>query len=211
MIDKNISNMIKLVKGEPALIYNDWLVVSDLHLGIEEEYAVKGYSIPSELNFLLEKLLKFKQKKLIILGDIKHNISFCSEKDNTRLDYFFDKLKAKFKEIILIKGNHDATLDKKYNMKKEFWINDVVFIHGHTVSEKALNARKIIAGHMHPVYEFKNHLGLTQKYKCFIISKKIIILPAFTNLSPGASELVKPLNKYIEDHEVLLLDHTKVV
>jgi len=205
---KNI--MIRLIKNKPALMYKDWLVITDLHIGLEDEYRKKGYEMPSQVDSFLERLSKFKAKKLIILGDIKHKIPEFSKKEEEKIDFFLSKLKTRFKKIILIKGNHDGNIERKYDAVKEFWIDDIVFLHGHTISEKVLKARRIIAGHMHPVYEFKNHLGLVQKYKCFIVSKKVIILPAFTELSPGSNELVRPLKKYIKEKEILLLDHTLV-
>jgi len=205
--------VIKLLKNAPALEYNGHLVIADLHLGIEKEYWHKGYEMPSQNNELLKRIKKIKGKneKLIILGDLKHNIPNITYRERHELPEFINELKKEFKEVIIIKGNHDGNLERLVDgVVKEYFVGDVAFIHGHSVSKKALKADKIIAGHMHPVYAYKNHIGHRQTKKCFIITPKIIILPSFTKLSPGSNELAKPLRKHIEDEERLLLDHTKV-
>lgn len=205
--------MIKLIKNHPAIQYKDYLVIADLHLGIEREYWEKGYEMPSQKEELLKRIKKIKGKteKLIILGDIKHNIPLITYREEKEIPEFINELKKIFNEVIIIKGNHDGNLERLTPCMKEYIIDDVAFIHGHTVSKQALQAKKIIAGHMHPVFTYKNHLGINQSMKCFIITPKIIIImPAFTELSAGYNELAKPLKKYIQNEEVLLLNHTKI-
>jgi len=63
---------------------------------------------------------------------------------------------------------------------------------------------------MHPVFTYENHLKIPQSKKCWIITPKVIIIPAFTELSSGSNELAKPLKKHIRNEEVILLDYTKI-
>ncbi len=205
--------MIKLVKNEPALKYKDYLVIADPHLGIEREYWEKGYEVPSQKEELLKRILKLKGKstKLIILGDLKHNIPLITFREEREVPDFVAALRKAFKEVIIVKGNHDGLLERMVSgVVNEHFIDGIAFIHGHSVSDKALKADKIIAGHMHPVHTYKNHLGYRQSNKCFIITDKIIVMPAFTDMSAGSNELARPLRKYIKNEEILLLDHTKV-
>ncbi len=204
--------MIKFIKNEAALRLNEFLIISDTHIGIENDYKKSGYEIPSQTQLMLKRIRKIKKqsKSLIILGDIKHSIPFTPEKEEEEVKLFINELRRMFKEVILIKGNHDAGIESIIDdVKKEYITNNIALIHGHTVSDKALE-HKIIAGHMHPVYSYKNHLGIVQRRKCFIISDKIIVMPAFTDLSAGSDELAKPLRKHIINEEVILLDQTKV-
>jgi hypothetical protein len=205
--------MIKLVKNHPAIRYKEWLVIADLHIGIEREYWKKGYEMPSKNEDLLKRIKKIKKKskKLIILGDLKHNIPQITYREREEVPEFINELRKEFKEVVIIKGNHDGNLERLVKgVVKEHFIDDLAFIHGHTVSKKALNAKRIIAGHSHPVYSYKNHLGLKQNEKCFVITDKVVILPAFTELSSGSNELAKPLRKHITDEERILLYHTKI-
>lgn len=204
--------MIKLVKNEPALKYKEYLVITDLHLGIEREYWEKGYEMPSQQEDTLNRIKKIKGKstKIIILGDLKHNIPRTTYREERDVPAFIQELKKIFKEVIIIKGNHDPQLEQITPCVKEYYVDYIAFIHGHTVSKKALESKKIIAGHTHPVHTYKNHLGINQSNKCWVITDKIIIMPAFTKLSAGSDELARPLRKYIENEERLLLDHTKV-
>ncbi|MBD3311974.1 hypothetical protein GF352_00760 [archaeon] len=202
-----------LLKNEAGLRYKEYLVIADPHLGIEREYWAKGYEMPSQNKSILKRIKRIKKdsEKLIILGDLKHNIPNITIRERKEVPGFIEKLNKLFKEVIIIKGNHDGNLERLVNgVKKEHYVDDTAFIHGHTVSKKALKSKKIIAGHTHPVYAYKNHLGLKQSKKCFIITDKIIILPAFTELSAGSHELAKPLRKHITNEERILLDHTKV-
>lgn len=202
-----------LLKNEAGLRYKDYLVIADPHLGIEREYWAKGYEMPSQNNSILNRVKKIKKdsEKLIILGDLKHNIPNITFRERKEVPGFVEELKKIFKEVIIIKGNHDGNLERLVNdVRKEYYVDDTAFIHGHTVSKKALKSKRIIAGHTHPVYTYKNHLGIKQLKKCYVITKKIIILPAFTNLSPGSNELAKPLRKHVDKEERILLYHTKV-
>ncbi|MEM0138075.1 MAG: hypothetical protein QW608_06705, partial [Thermoplasmata archaeon] len=73
--------MIDFIFNKPAAFIEsiDSLVISDLHLGIENEIERKGVVISSqdqqmlkELNELIDEI---GAKNLIILGDIKHSIN----------------------------------------------------------------------------------------------------------------------------------------
>jgi hypothetical protein len=205
--------MIQLIKNQPAIKYKDYLIISDLHLGIERDYWKTGYEIPSQKQEMLARIknLKKRANNLIILGDLKHNIQNITYKERNEVPAFIKELRNYFEKVIIIKGNHDGNLEKiTSGVVKEYFIDDLAFIHGHSISKKALKAKRIIAGHTHPVYTYKNHLGIPQTRKCFIITDKILIIPAFTQLSLGSNELARPLRKYVSDEERILLDHTKV-
>jgi len=53
-------------------------VAADLHLGLEHELWLGGVSIPSQTERILARMLAFlaeiKPDRLLLLGDIKHNV-----------------------------------------------------------------------------------------------------------------------------------------
>lgn len=174
------------------------LVVGDLHLGFEYQIQQSGFLVPEtqvkeieeELRKIFEEIKKrkFKTKKIIFLGDIKHSFSY-KWKEKNYFDEIISFLKNYIneKDIILIKGNHD-TIDYSFGDKlKDYFIsNDLAFCHGDKffpeVFAKKINT--IVIGHLHPSIILSDEQGIKrEKYKCFLVgkfkNKKIIILPSF--------------------------------
>lgn len=213
---------IRFIKNKRALIVGDFIVISDLHFGYEKE--IKGYVIPNQRKRFIRKIKeigkKFKKKKLVILGDVKHKIPFISINEKFEISKFFDELSKEFKEIIIIKGNHDGKIENLINQKnvrvlKEFIVNSIAFIHGHRrLSKDAVNCKIIVMGHVHPTFKVKDKTGTVYRYPCWIIGKlnnaKVIVVPSFNELTIGYENLSGPLSKEIREKEVFLLDLTKV-
>lgn len=211
--------MIEFIQDKPAILVGKYLVVADLHLGIEREFIEKGVFIPTQIEELIKRLIKLSKysKNLIILGDVKHKVPGVSIQELAEIPYFFKKILKYFKEVIIIKGNHDAGLDKLTSVKmlKEFSYKNVGFIHGHALpSHNILKNKVLITGHIHPRFNFKDSIGVFHSLPCFLIGKyektKIIIMPAFNELVGGFGEENKGILKRIKKKEILLLDLTKV-
>ncbi|MDD4353549.1 MAG: metallophosphoesterase family protein [Candidatus Nanoarchaeia archaeon] len=227
--------MIELIKDFPAAIINDYLVISDLHIGFEKELQNKGYFIPSQSEIMLKSIISIKQgaEKIIILGDLKHEISPKYKKEITD---FLAGLSKNFKEIIIIKGNHDGLIEnysknfKNIIIKDELILDDYLFIHGHKMpsNEAIKKAKMLILGHFHANYEFKNYLGKITKLKTWNIyefnnkkfyeNKKIktsitslISFSAFNEFFMGSSEKNGPLKDYISLKESITINHLKVL
>ena len=68
--------------NEKALVLGDYLIVADLHIGLERELSEKGLHVPSQLRKMeariIELLKNTGKERLIILGDLKHNIPMIS-------------------------------------------------------------------------------------------------------------------------------------
>ena len=66
------------VYNERALLVGKTLVIADLHIGLEYELRKKGIFIFSQYekmkNRIISLLEKTKAKRIILLGDLKHNI-----------------------------------------------------------------------------------------------------------------------------------------
>lgn len=185
------------------------LVVGDLHLGYEYMLKKSGILLPKnqikQLIKDLEKIFKkiktkYKLKKIIFLGDIKHSFSFEWNEKNEFVEVL-EFLKKYFNEknIILIKGNHD-TIDYSFNDKlKEIYTKDgIAFIHGHKNFNKLFDKKikTIVMAHIHPsIIFYDKQTSKRERYKCFLKGKfkekDIFILPSFLNLVEGT-----PINEY---------------
>jgi putative SbcD/Mre11-related phosphoesterase len=182
------------------------LVIGDLHLGFEYQLQQSGLIVPEkqveEIKDDLKKIFneikekKFKIKKLVFLGDIKHSFSYqWKEKNYFKEIIIFLKEYVQEKDIILIKGNHD-TIDYSFSdkLKDYFIIKDVAFTHGHVLFPEVFNdkIKTIIIGHLHPSILLSDKQGIKrEKYKCFLVGKfkkkEIIILPSFLATIEGTT------------------------
>ncbi len=83
------------VHGFAALHFVDEsaLLLSDLHYGVEAEMLRGGIWVPNRSTPRTEKVLKLiketKSEKLILLGDVKHQVPHNSKQQRTDLEQFF--------------------------------------------------------------------------------------------------------------------------
>ncbi|MHA1287898.1 MAG: metallophosphoesterase, partial [Candidatus Thorarchaeota archaeon] len=141
------------------------LVISDLHLGIEDEISEeKGIHFPLQDSIIIErvKLLvrKYELSKLYITGDIKHTILTDIPYNWEILPEFMQNL-AEIVETVVIPGNHDGDLASLLPRSIELVdVHGIVIgtgkekvglYHGHSwPALELLEASLIIAGHSHP-------------------------------------------------------------
>ena len=171
------------------------LVIGDLHLGFEESLNKQGVLMPRfQFDDLMKELRKtiskVKPKKIVIVGDIKHEFGTISEQEWRNVLQLIDFLREKA-ELIIVKGNHDVILEpitKKRNVKiKTFYSeNGVLFAHGDAIINE--KAEVILIGHEHPAVSFKERP--THKYKCFLKGKykkaDIVVMPSMNKAVPGS-------------------------
>jgi len=149
----------RFLEDRPCLVAGNSLVVGDLHNGIEHELFEKGVHVPSQTQPKLERLqqalAETKAKRLIILGDLKHNIPITSRQEYYEVPEFLNSLKSYVSEIILTKGNHDGGIENLLppgiTLEMEFIESGIGYFHGHTTpSEELLACNHIIKAHTHP-------------------------------------------------------------
>jgi len=211
------------VYGAPALLLKIGkeraIVISDLHLGVEHELAERGISLPSQIpklkTRLIELLKKHRGTRLIILGDVKHNVPITTWHEWRELPEFFADL-AKLVKIDVIRGNHDGDLEGM--VPREVTVHDphgvvmgggkrVGLMHGHTwPAPELFNTELIIAGHNHPAIEFRDELGGRSIEPIWLRAKldpkkfpkkltpspkkklpELLVVPAFSELVGGAA------------------------
>lgn len=198
-----ISDDLEIVDNLPALFVKsiDAIVIADLHLGFEGIAAEQGVFIPKtqykEEIEMMKKIIKLrKAEKIILLGDIKHEFSETTYHEFKEVSDFLNFLKDNFKEIFILKGNHDNFIfyvakKLKIDVYEDIEIGDYFFSHGHKDIElKNIRAKNIVIAHEHPVIALYDEIGGKEVVKCFLFgkieNKNLIVLPAFSPLSYGS-------------------------
>lgn len=213
-----------LVEGDERI-----LVATDLHLGLEHELWLGGVSIPSQTEKILGALLGFltetKPDRLLLLGDIKHNVPRTSWQEKREIPEFLRRLCDRV-SVEIVPGNHDSNLADMAPMgarvrpSSGFVLDGVGYFHGHTwPDEKVMRAKSLVAGHLHPAIRLPDPLGRSssrcvwvktrllscavQEHYGFAMDNEIIIVPAFNHLCGGL-----PLNEPVEEMRGPLLAMT---
>ena len=141
------------------------LVISDLHLGIEDEISEeKGIHFPLQDISITERIKslvrKYELSRLYIIGDVKHTILTDIPYNWEILPEFMQNL-SEFVETVIIPGNHDGNLESLLPRKVELVdVHGIVIgtgeekvglYHGHSwPAPELLDTSRIIAGHNHP-------------------------------------------------------------
>lgn len=211
--------MIEIIEPYPAIYIPeiDAIVIADLHLGYEGIMAEQGMFIPKvqfkkEMQMLEKIIEKQKATRIIINGDLKHEFSETSYHEFREVSDLLEFLEKKFKEVFVIKGNHDnfiARVTKRFKVKlcDELELGNFCFLHGHRVPKKFKKAKHVIIAHEHPAIALFDEIGAKEKINCFLLGemmrgRKIVVLPAFSPLAYGSevnvipsSELLSPVLK----------------
>lgn len=211
------------------------LVIADLHIGYERELEEKGIRVTSKTHKMTKEVSSHLKKedfnRLIINGDIKHNIPSGTWQEYEEIPRTMDRWLRDVDEIHVFPGNHDGGIDAY--LPSEVIIHDVRgdvidgigYFHGNaSPSEKVLEAEMVITAHTHPAVTLLDSLGNREKYICWIrldytYDEKIgksIILPPLNPLLGGVSfnedGFLGPFlnNIDIKDESIYLLDGTQL-
>ena len=199
----------KIVPRKPALLIEGqkkYLVITDLHIGFEssfisnEIFLGKNTTINETIDELSEIIDSEKPDSVILLGDVKSSIKNISKIEWDDVPLFFEKIKKKC-NVILIPGNHDANIqrlvpdDISLISSTGMVDNNILFTHGHTMpSENFAHVKKIIMGHIHPVFFQEESIVNGERVWISIKANKEQIFPS----ESGEIEIiiVPSFNKY---------------
>jgi putative SbcD/Mre11-related phosphoesterase len=190
------------------------LVAADIHLGMEYELWQCGVSIPSQTKrlqeMLLQKLAEIDPDRLVLLGDIKHNVPKTSWQEKQEVPAFLQSLSRQV-EVDLVPGNHDGGLadlappGTRVQPSTGFILDGVGYFHGHTWPDAELfSCDMLVTGHIHPAVRLRDPLGhgiarpawvrapictacVETHYKKKLSASEMIIVPAFNDLCGGLS------------------------
>lgn len=196
----NAGTGFKLIKGEPALLAGETLVIADTHIGYEGEIRLKGIKLPSLTKRILTRILSLAEKtsarRLLILGDLKHTVYGPRGLEWMEVPEFMRRIVSRFEWVGIVPGNHDGDL---YAVLPEgvelmdpdgFLANGVLFTHGHKRVDTILdkkgwgNVRRVVVGHFHPAVELLDDLGYRYVIPVWVKgllsnAVEILLMPAF--------------------------------
>lgn len=168
------------IADHPALrILEDEVILcaGDLHIGLEDEMQAKGVIVPSQTDRMLEELLALAEgsDRLVLLGDVKHQVPGTSDQEHSELPRFFHSLARAFKDIDVARGNHDVGIEDiqfrgaHIHPSTGFVIGDVGFVHGHIwPSDEVMSKRTLVMAHNHPAILFRDGVGHITTERCWL-------------------------------------------
>ncbi|MDY9924856.1 metallophosphoesterase [Methanosarcina sp.] len=147
------------------------LVIADIHLGIEWDLYRSGINLPSRMKDRLDRILGYIQTvspdRVVLLGDIKHNIPQVSWQEKDEIPHFLEKL-AEYTHVDILPGNHDGGIEFLFSRQKDIKIHSargtvldgIGYFHGHTwPAPELLTASHVIVAHNHPTIRFTDTFG----------------------------------------------------
>ncbi len=225
------------VPNIPALRADEYLVISDLHIGVESHLRTKGFHIVSHTEEMLDSILKAAGNicsKLIVTGDVKDSVPGSNKQEYKEIPMFFDTLLEHFDSVDLVRGNHDTNIEEflsgRVNIRPAtgLRIMDTGFVHGHTwPSEHVMSAETLVMGHDHPSIMFRDGIGRQSSEPCWVkgdfkesiqdnrfktIPKHFIIVPAFNRMLGGSPVNIsdEPLLGPILNSNMLDIDNSEI-
>lgn len=199
----------KIISGKPALLIEGkrkYLVVTDLHIGFENSFSSNEISVGKNttINETIDELSEIIEVQnpdsVILLGDVKSSIKNISKIEWNDVPLFFEKIKKRC-DIILIPGNHDANIQRLVpdgiSLISSAGMSDdsILYTHGHTMpSENFAHVKKIVMGHIHPVFFQKESIINGERVWISIKADKGQIFPS----ESGEIEIIviPSFNKY---------------
>ncbi len=175
------------------------LAIADLHIGYEGALQEDGVAFPKFQLELIKKRLskalkKRKPSEIIIVGDLKHELSRNMPQEWDEVLDFLHFLQGFECKIVVVKGNHDIFLGSMLSSRaslrnvsfvERYDVGKFAFVHGHN-NEEISEGKMLIMGHEHPSIMLRDEVGATVKLHCFIVGKGVVVLPAFSPLASGA-------------------------
>ncbi|MGB9728656.1 MAG: metallophosphoesterase [Thermoprotei archaeon] len=213
---KKSINVVKPVSGMPAAVITkiNATIISDIHIGYEEELAKSGIFLPrSQLVSLLGKVDELhgalKTKRMIVNGDLKHSFARPSKRVSKEISTFLSALLSYYEDVVIVKGNHDnyiAGIAKKHNIDVVDYFSEenILIIHGHKDPGKEYLGQNefIVIGHEHPSIGIRDEIGHLNKfivilYVPTVMNNIIVVLPPFSLLSTGTLISTKSRNSLL--------------
>ncbi len=147
------------------------LVIADIHLGIEWDLYRSGINLPSRMKERLGLILSYVQAnspdRLILLGDVKHNVPQVSWQEKAEIPRFLETL-SEYAHVDIFPGNHDGGIELLFNSQKDIRVHSargavldgVGYFHGHTwPAPELLAASHVVTAHNHPTVRFTDAFG----------------------------------------------------
>lgn len=185
------------------------LCAGDLHIGLEDEMRSKGVIVPSQTERMLQELLSLAEgcDRLVLLGDVKHQVPGTSEQEHSELPRFFSSLTRAFMDVDIVRGNHDVGIEDigfsgvHIHPASGFSLGDVGFVHGHIWPSSAVMSRRtLVMAHNHPAILFRDGVGHITTERCWLrcrfreeansryteLPEEVVVVPALNRSLRGS-------------------------
>ncbi len=161
---------MEFIGDGPALVVTGeerYLVVADLHFGIEADLAAHGLHFRSRSKARVERLLSIVDRTdpdgLVLLGDVKHSIPSITRQEYFELPRILGTLRDRV-PLRVFPGNHDIGIERYLRpgeicAREGDVIDGVGYLHGHTCPSPALAGHLMIVGHHHPLLSLRDEVG----------------------------------------------------
>jgi uncharacterized protein len=173
------------------------LAVADLHLGYAWAHRLSGQLMPilptADTHLRLAELQReYEPREIVVLGDIVHRAMALPvlEKEIREL---LDTLSPR-SQLTFLAGNHDRNLQKvlqQWSLPIELvtsrQIGEHLLVHGDSAVKDAPKNVRIVMGHEHPAITIGDGVTTSQKCPCFLVSKDVLVLPAFSRWAAGTN------------------------
>ncbi len=200
------------VPDVPALVMRGgggWVVVADLHIGIEVQLRRSGFTIPSQMPRMKAALesLAGRAGNLMVLGDLKNRIPSVGAREDREIGELMGSMLTLYRRVVLVAGNHDGGISSALPEGCEALngrgtrVGDVGLFHGHVwLSEEVMRASTVVMGHVHPAVLMVDGLGARSTEKCWargeLVEERVreryascpegvVVVPAFNPLLTG--------------------------
>lgn len=187
---------IVLLPGRAALLpASATLLVADLHLGKAATFRKAGIPVPEgsaqrDLARLTDLVTRHAVRRLLVLGDLFHARSGCTEQ--VQAEFATMRAGLAGTEVVLVLGNHDRPLGI---LPASLGIDAVVpvldepplhFVH-EPATAIATAGRDVftIGGHLHPTVSIRSPSGDRIADRCFVAESATLVLPAFGSFTGG--------------------------
>ncbi|MGB9901963.1 metallophosphoesterase [Methanothrix sp.] len=183
-------------------------VLSDIHIGLEEELFAQGLLFPlREMEELLRRigilLERFNPRKLVLAGDVVHSFGRADQRIRRKLEVILNAIRSRC-DLILVSGTHDGMLPYMgFKAQRRYDEGGYTVSHG---DEDLREHGHLIIGHEHPVLDVE-----MMRIPCYLFGMglmdgmDIIVLPAFNPLCQGvavnhleAPDLLSPLLRRVD-------------
>lgn len=204
----------------PALVARNEetsLIIADVHLGIEYDLYYSGINIPSQIAKRIDRVRSYiceaSPDRVILLGDIKHNVPRTSFQEEDEVPMFLEEL-ARYSLVDIIPGNHDGGIEQLIPKNPDIKLHDsrgaiidgVSYFHGHTWPDVSLLKNDHwVMSHNHPTIKLTDTIGHTITRQAWIRARldraavesnyrsdeytwsdpEVIIMPSFNELCGG--------------------------
>jgi uncharacterized protein len=170
---------LEFIGNGPALLVTGeerYLVVADLHFGIEADLAMHGLHFRSRSRARLKRLLSIVDRVdpdgLLLLGDVKHSIPSVTRQEYVELPRILSALRDRI-PLKVFPGNHDIGIER-YLRPEEICpregavIDGVGYLHGHMYPSPALSGHLMILGHHHPLLSLHDQVGCALRSPAYL-------------------------------------------